>query len=58
MPSVEARDPVCPVCSRFIPQGAALAFMRRDNLIHATCLAAAQRRAEASPAKPSTSTFS
>jgi hypothetical protein len=49
MPTDEARDPVCPVCSRSIPAGAALTFMRRDNLIHVACLAAAQRRAEAPP---------
>ena len=51
MPSDEARVPVCPVCSRSIPQGSALAFMRRDNLIHAACLTAAQHRAEAPPSK-------
>ena len=49
MPSDEARDPVCPVCSRSIPAGAALTFMRRYNLIHVGCLAAAQRRAEPPP---------
>jgi hypothetical protein len=43
----EALEPVCPVCARRIPNGAALAFLRRDNLIHAACLPAAQRRAEA-----------
>jgi hypothetical protein len=47
MHSDERPEPVCPVCSRFIPEGAALTFMRRDNLIHVGCLAAAQRRAEA-----------
>ena len=46
MLSDKARDPMCPVCSRSIPQGSALAFLRRDNLIHDRCLAAAQRRAE------------
>jgi hypothetical protein len=59
MPSEgEQCDPVCLVCSRFIPEGAALMFMRRDNLIHVGCLAAAQRRAEAPPAKTPTSTSS
>lgn len=43
----ERPEPVCPVCSLLIPAGAALTFMRRDNLIHVGCLAAAQRRAEA-----------
>jgi hypothetical protein len=56
MPSDEARGPVCPVCSQFIPQGSALTFMRRDNLIHIGCLAGAQRRAEAPPSKTSAST--
>jgi hypothetical protein len=51
MASSEARAPVCPVCSRFIPESAALTFMRRDNLIHVGCLAAAQRLAQAPPAK-------
>jgi hypothetical protein len=53
MASDEARDPVCPVCSRFIPAGAAITFMRRDNLIHVACLAAAQRRAEPPPSNRS-----
>jgi hypothetical protein len=56
MLSDEARGPVCPVCLQFIPQGSALTFMRRDNLIHVGCLAAAQRRAEAPPSKPPEST--
>ncbi|HWC01670.1 MAG TPA: hypothetical protein VHF87_02770 [Methylomirabilota bacterium] len=51
MPADEVRDRVCPVCSRFIPDGSALAFMRRDNLIHVGCLPAAQRRAAATPSK-------
>jgi hypothetical protein len=55
MPSDEPRDRVCPVCFRVIPEGAALTFMRRDNLIHVACLAAAQRRAEAPPSKAPTS---
>jgi hypothetical protein len=54
----ERRDPVCPVCSRFIPAGSALTFMRRDNLIHVGCLAAAQRRAEAPPSEAPTPTCS
>jgi hypothetical protein len=58
MASNETRAPVCPVCSRFIPEGSALTFMRRNNLIHVGCLAAAQRRAEASPSKAPTSTWS
>jgi hypothetical protein len=48
MASGDARDPVCPVCSRSISQGNGLAFLRRENLIHGGCLAAAQRRAQAS----------
>ena len=56
MPSGEVRDPVCAVCSLFIPEGAALTFMRRHNLIHVGCLAAAQRRAEAPPPKTPAST--
>jgi hypothetical protein len=48
MASGDARDPVCAVCARSISQGAGLAFLRRDNLIHGGCLVAAQRRAEAS----------
>ena len=56
MLSDPARDPVCSVCSRSIPPGAALTFMRRDNVIHDRCLAAAQRRAEATPPS-STSTI-
>lgn len=56
MPIDEVRDRVCPVCSQFIPEGAALTFMRRDNLIHAGCLVAAQRRAEAPPSKAPAST--
>ena len=51
MPSDEARGPVCPVCSRLIPQGSALTFMRRNNLIHVGCLAEAQYRADAPPSK-------
>jgi hypothetical protein len=43
-----AGDSVCPVCSQSISQGNGLAFLRRDNLIHGSCLAAAQRRAQAS----------
>jgi hypothetical protein len=58
MLSDEAHHPVCPVCSRPIPPGAALAFLRRDNLIHDRCLAAAQRRAEAPTSNTSTSTSS
>ena len=54
MLSDTARDPVCSVCSRPIAPGSALTFMRRDNVIHDRCLAAAQRRAE--PPAPSTST--
>jgi hypothetical protein len=46
MASGDARDPVCPVCELSISQGTGLAFLRRDNLIHGTCLAAAQRRAQ------------
>jgi hypothetical protein len=56
MPSEERRDRVCPVCSQFMPEGATLTFMRRDNLIHVGCLAAAQRRAEAPRSKTPTST--
>jgi hypothetical protein len=56
MPSDETRGPVCPVCEQFIPQGSALTFMRRDNLIHVGCLAAAQRHAEATPSKTPAST--
>jgi hypothetical protein len=48
MESGDAREPVCPVCARSIAQGTGLAFLRRDNLIHGTCLTAAQRRAQAS----------
>ena len=55
MPSDEAHDRVCPVCSQVIPEGAALTFMRRNNLIHVGCLAAAQRRAEPPPPKTPTS---
>jgi hypothetical protein len=58
MPSDTARDPVCSVCSRSIPPGTALTFMRRNNVIHDRCLAAAQRRAEAPPSSPSTTTTS
>jgi hypothetical protein len=47
MTSGDARDPVCPVCEQSISQGTGLTFLRRDNLIHGTCLAAAQRRAQA-----------
>ena len=47
MPSDTALDPVCAVCSRSIPPGTALTFMRRGNVIHDRCLIAAQRRAEA-----------
>jgi hypothetical protein len=50
MPPGDVRTPVCPVCSRIIPPGTGLAFMRRDNLIHQTCLTEAQRRAEPPPA--------
>jgi hypothetical protein len=56
MLSEERRHPVCPVCSQVIPEGAALTFMRRDNLIHVGCLVAAQRRAEPPPSKAPTST--
>lgn len=42
----DAREPVCPVCSRSIAQGNGLAFLRRDNVIHGGCLAAAQHRAQ------------
>ena len=56
MPSDTARDPVCSVCSRSILPGTALTFMRRDIVIHDRCLAAAQRRAEAPPSSPSTTT--
>jgi hypothetical protein len=48
MASGNAPDPVCRICSRSISQGNRLAFLRRDNLIHGSCLAAAQRRAQAS----------
>jgi hypothetical protein len=48
MASGDGRDPVCPVCSRSISQGNGLAFLRRENLIHGGCLAAAQHRAQAS----------
>ena len=48
MASGNAPDPVCPVCSRSISQGNGLAFLRRDNLIHVSCLAAAQRRVQSS----------
>jgi hypothetical protein len=53
----ERPEPVCPVCARIIPEGAALTFMRRDTRIHVGCLAAAQRRAEAprTNAPPATS---
>ena len=51
--SEPARDPVCSVCSQPIPPGAALTFMRRDNVIHDRCLVAAQRRAEAPPVSTS-----
>jgi hypothetical protein len=40
-------DPVCPVCSLAISQGNGLTFLRRDNVIHGGCLAAAQRRTHA-----------
>ena len=56
MLSDKARDPVCSVCSRSIPPGTALTFMRRDNVIHEKCLVAAQRRAEPPPPKTSAST--
>ena len=56
MPSDTACDPVCSVCSRSIPPGTALTFMRRNNVIHDRCLAAAQRRAEAPPPSPPTTT--
>jgi hypothetical protein len=56
MHSDERPEPVCPVCAQFIPAGGALTFMRRHNLIHVGCLAAAQRRAEAPRPKPPTST--
>jgi len=49
MPPGDVRTPVCPVCSQIIPPGTGLAFMRRDNLIHQTCLTEAQRRAEPLP---------
>jgi hypothetical protein len=52
----QTRDRVCPVCARFIPEGAALTFMRRDNVIHVACLAAAQRRAAAGPPETQTPT--
>ena len=55
MPPGDVRTPVCPVCSRIIPPGTGLAFMRRDNLIHQTCLTEAQRRAEPPRPPPSTS---
>ena len=48
MASGDARDSVCPVCLQSISQGNGLAFLRRDNRIHGGCLAAAQRRAQAS----------
>jgi hypothetical protein len=51
MASDDARDSVCPVCWQSISQGNGLAFLRRDNRIHGGCLAAAQRRAQASPTK-------
>lgn len=55
MPPGDVRTPVCPVCSRIIPAGTGLAFMRRDNLIHQTCLTEAQRRASHPRPPPSTS---
>jgi hypothetical protein len=58
MPSDERPEPVCPVCSQFIPAGAAITFMRRNNLIHVGCLAAAQRRAEPPPSNRSAPTSS
>ena len=48
MASGNAPDPVCPICSQSISQGNGLAFLRKHNLIHGGCLAAAQRRAQAS----------
>jgi hypothetical protein len=48
MASGDACDPVCPVCSGSMSQGNDVALLRRDNLIHGGCLAAAQRRAQAS----------
>jgi hypothetical protein len=56
MDSDGARDPVCPVCARPMPAGSTLTFMRRDNLIHVGCLAAAQRRVEESHASIRTAT--
>jgi len=56
MHSDERPEPVCPVCARSIPAGAALTFMRRDNLIHVGCLIAAQRRAEPPRSDASTAT--
>ena len=50
MPPDDVRTPVCLVRSRIIPRGTGLAFMRRDNLIHQTCLTEAQRRAQPPPA--------
>jgi hypothetical protein len=47
MASCIAPDPVCPICSRSISPGNGLAFLRRDNVIHGGCLAAAQRGAQA-----------
>jgi hypothetical protein len=48
MASGDARDSVCPVCLQSISEGNGLAFLRRDNRIHGGCLAAAQRRVQAS----------
>lgn len=49
VPPGDVRTSVCPVCSRVIPPGTGLTFMRRDNRIHQTCLTEAQRRAERPP---------
>jgi hypothetical protein len=56
MHSDDGLNPCVPCCAQFIPAGGALTFMRRHNLIHVGCLAAAQRRAEAPRSKPPTST--
>jgi hypothetical protein len=48
MASGNAPEPVCPVCARSISPGNGLTFLRRNNLIHGSCLAVAQRRAQAS----------
>jgi hypothetical protein len=51
MTSGDAREPVCPVCERSVSQGNGIAFLRRDNVIHGGCLAAAQHRAQGPSAR-------